>query len=57
MHNRILRKRIYKSLGLKERAIDTILGISITFKRRYYKDLKTGNYKFLLDKTSGLPKR
>ena len=50
-------KKRYKSIDKKERTIDTILGISITFKRRYYKDRKTGNYKFLLDEALGLPKR
>lgn len=50
-------KKRYKSIDKKERTIDTILGTSVTFKRRYYKDRKTGNYKFLLDEALGLPKR
>jgi hypothetical protein len=33
-------KKRYKSLGLRERTVDTILGIPLTFKRRYYKDVR-----------------
>jgi hypothetical protein len=50
-------KERYESVDRKERSIDTILGMSVTFKRRYYKDRKTGNYRFLLDEVLGLPKR
>lgn len=39
-------KKRYKSLGLRERTVDTILGIPLTFKRRYYKDCKTGKHGF-----------
>jgi hypothetical protein len=50
-------KKRYESVDRKERSIDTILGMPVTFKRRYYKDRKTGNYTFLLDGALGLPKR
>ncbi len=50
-------KKRYKSLGMRERTVDTILGIPLTFKRRYYKDCKTGRHGFLLDEALDLPKR
>ena len=50
-------KERYESVDRKERSIDTTLGMPVTFKRRYYKDRKTGNYTFLLDEALGLSKR
>ena len=50
-------KKRYKSLGQRERTVDTILGMPMTFKRRYYKDRKTGKHRFLLDEVLDLPKR
>jgi hypothetical protein len=50
-------KKRYESVDRKKRTIDTILGIPVTFKRRYYKDRKTGKHRFLLDEALDLPKR
>ena len=50
-------KKRYESVDRKDRTIETILGIPVTFKRRYYKDRKADNYTFLLDEALGLPKR
>jgi hypothetical protein len=49
-------KKRFKPIDRKERTIESILGVPVTFKRRYYKDLKTGSYTFLLDEALGLSK-
>jgi hypothetical protein len=50
-------KERYESVDRKDRTIETILGIPVTFERRYYKDRKADNYTFLLDEALGLPER
>jgi hypothetical protein len=37
-------KKRYESVDRRERTIDTILGMPVTFKRRYYKARKTGTH-------------
>jgi hypothetical protein len=40
----------------RERTVQTVIGVAVTFKRRYYLDVETGQYVFLLDELLGLPK-
>lgn len=47
----------YESLGFVARTVDTIFGVPVTFKRRYYKDREAGGNVFLLDEVLGLPSR
>jgi hypothetical protein len=46
----------YKAVDRRERTVQTVIGVAVTFKRRYYLDVETGQYVFLLDELLGLPK-
>ena len=47
-------KSRYQLVGKRSRTIETVLGQPVTFKRRYYWDMETGNYVFLLDELVSL---
>lgn len=47
-------RRRYKHKELQERSLTTLVG-EIRFKRRYYLDIETGKYVYLLDEWLGLP--
>lgn len=48
-------KSRYETVGFESRTVETVLGESVRFKRRYYYDRETGHYVHLLDAVLGLP--
>lgn len=48
-------KKRFEMHCLEERTVETVLGDSVTFRRRYYFDHQTGGYVHLLDSVLGLP--
>ncbi|MDR9786612.1 MAG: UPF0236 family protein [Peptococcaceae bacterium MAG4] len=44
----------YKAVDRRERTVQTVIGVAVTFKRRYYLDVETGQYVFLVGRAVGL---
>src|SRR5690554_4622944 len=49
-------KRRYKCKGRERRGLDTLFGMDVSFRRRRYLDVETGDYAYLLDEVLGLSK-